>query len=350
MMEMSVGRRDTVRVHDLVTGYRSRSAVREVSKSFDATLLSGELTCLLGPNGAGKSTLLRTLSAFQPAIGGTIEIEGRSLADYSSRELSRLIGVVLTERVSLSNMTVGELVGLGRSPYTGFWGRLSAHDLEVTDRAIRLVGIDELRERPVGSLSDGERQKAMIAKTLAQETPIIFLDEPTAFLDYPSKVEIMQLLQRLAREEGKTVFLSTHDLELALQIADRVWLIDKTRGVEIGVPEDLALNGALGRYFEREGVVFDMTTGLFRINTGLSRSVIVIGDAHSGRMSMAVKALSRVGVLAVTAAVCEELPCGVSRPDITVEVTADGFIVDGSRRCVTIAEMLESILGQNIYL
>lgn len=107
MMEMSVGRRDTVRVHDLVTGYRSRSAVREVSKSFDATLLSGELTCLLGPNGAGKSTLLRTLSAFQPAIGGTIEIEGRPLADYSSRELSRLIGVVLTERVSLSNMTVG---------------------------------------------------------------------------------------------------------------------------------------------------------------------------------------------------------------------------------------------------
>ena len=175
------------------------------------------------------------------------------------------------------------------------------------------------------------------------ETPIIFLDEPTAFLDYPSKVEIMQLLQRLAREEGKTVFLSTHDLELALQIADRVWLIDKTRGVEIGVPEDLALNGALGRYFEREGVVFDMTTGLFRINTGLSRSVIVTGDAHSGRMSMAVKALAREGVLAVTAG-SEELPCDVSRPNMTVEVTADAFIVDGSRRCVTIAEMLEAIL------
>lgn len=343
MMERAGGRRETVRVCDLVTGYRSRSEVKEVSKRFDATLLSGELTCLLGPNGAGKSTLLRTLSAFQPAIGGSIEIEGRPLADYSSRELSRLIGVVLTERVSLSNMTVSELVGLGRSPYTDFWGRLLAHDLEVTDRAIRLVGIDDLRERPVGTLSDGERQKTMIAKTLAQETPIIFLDEPTAFLDYPSKVEIMQLLQRLAREEGKTVFLSTHDLELALQIADRVWLIDKTRGVEIGVPEDLALNGALVRYFEREGVVFDMSTGLFRINAGLSRSVIVTGDRHSGRMSMVVKALARVGVLAVYAA-SEELPRDVKRPDMTVEVTADAFIVDGSRRCVTIAGMLETVL------
>ena len=346
MMDMDGGRRDTIKVRDLVTGYRSRSAVKEVSKRFDATLRGGELTCLLGPNGAGKSTLLRTLSAFQPPLGGSIEIDGRPLADYSSRELSRLIGVVLTERVSLSNMTVGELVGLGRSPYTGFWGRLSALDREVADRAISLVGIEELRVRKVATLSDGERQKAMIAKVLAQETPIIFLDEPTAFLDYPSKVEIMQLLQRLAREEGKTVFLSTHDLELALQIADMVWLVDKSLGVETGVPEDLALSGALGRYFEREGVVFDMTAGLFRINTEFSRSVLLAGDSRDGRVSMAAKALARVGVAAVYAS-DGELPCDVARPDMTVEVTSEAFIVAGSRRCGSIAEMLEAVLRED---
>lgn len=322
--------RDTITVRDLVTGYRSGSSVKKVSMEFDAALRSGELTCLLGPNGAGKSTLLRTLSVFQPPLSGEIEVEGKALAEYSRSELSRLIGVVLTERVSLDNMSVSELVGLGRSPYTGFWGRLSANDNEVVDRAISLVGIDDLRGRMVNTLSDGERQKVMIAKALAQETPIIFLDEPSAFLDYPSKVEMMQLLRRLARDEDKTVFLSTHDLELALQIADMIWLIDKSRGMRVGTPEDLALEGEIARYFERDGVKFDLETGLFRIDSRPDRCIQLVGEGP--RRNMVRKALARCGVYAGEDAVSEHL----------VEVSDASYRLDGHEYRL-IAELLEAV-------
>lgn len=333
----------TVEVKGLATGYVSKSTRKVITEGVNASLHNGELTCLLGPNGAGKSTLLRTLSAFQPPLAGEILIEGRPLDEYSAAGLARVIGVVLTDRISLDNMTVHELVSMGRSPYTGFWGRLSLDDRRMVDHALDLVGIRNLSRRMVQTLSDGERQKMMIAKALAQETPIIFLDEPTAFLDYPSKVEIMQLLQRLAREEGKTVFLSTHDLELALQIADKVWLIDKTYGVNIGVPEDLALDGALGRYFEREGVVFDMGTGLFRINNHPSRTMRLTGDRHTTRFKMVKKALGRVGVLAQSS-------CGKTvEADNTsisigeIEISDECYIINGTTRCSTIAELLEAI-------
>lgn len=317
-MERSESRHDVIKVHDLVTGYKNGKSVAIVSGRFDATLRSGELTCLLGPNGAGKSTLLRTLAAFQPPVGGEVLIEGRPLASYPDRELSKVIGVVLTERISLDNMNVTELVGLGRSPYTGFWGRLSAHDMEVVDRAIRQVRIDDLRDRNVDTLSDGERQKVMIAKALAQETPVIFLDEPTAFLDYPSKVEIMHLLHRLSHEQGKTVFMSTHDLELALQIADKLWLMDKKLGVSIGTPEDLSLNGDMERYFEREGVIFDRDSGLFRVRNTVDRSVRLTGEGVA--YNMLKKALLRNGI-----AVSYESDC-----DPVIEVRGDSqYLVDG---------------------
>ena len=157
--------------------------------------------------------------------------EVREISTLSDKELSRMIGVVLTEKPDVRNMTVRELVSLGRSPYTGFWGRYSKDDLRVVDESIALVGIEALSLRMVHTLSDGERQKVMIAKALAQQTPVIFLDEPTAFLDYPSKVEMLQLLRRISREAEKTIFLSTHDVELALQLADTIWLMTKSRGV-----------------------------------------------------------------------------------------------------------------------
>lgn len=240
---------ETIRIASLATGYAGKRHVKRVSENLSGEIRSGELTCLLGSNGAGKSTLLRTLSAFLPPLGGEITLLGKPLQSYSARELSTVIGVVLTERVTLQNMSVEELVGMGRSPYTGFWGRLSEADRTKVSEALALVGIEPLRGRMVQTLSDGERQKVMIAKALAQETPIIFLDEPTAFLDYPSKVEILHLLHRLAHEAGKTVFLSTHDLELALQIADRIWLMDKEGGVHIGTPEELTADGSLERFF-----------------------------------------------------------------------------------------------------
>ena len=248
----------TIQIESLSTGYRNKNNVAIVAHDINATIHGGELTCLLGPNGAGKSTLLRTLSAFLPPVKGDITVMGRNLRDYSDRELAKTIGVVLTEKTDLRNMTVEDLVGLGRSPYTGFWGTLHKQDLEIVANAIEMVGIEPLRGRMIQTLSDGERQKVMIAKALAQETPVIFLDEPTAFLDFPSKVEIMQLLHTLSRTTGKTIFLSTHDLELALQIADTIWLMDRQKGVMIGTPDELATNGSLSSFFTQRGIEFQI--------------------------------------------------------------------------------------------
>ena len=219
----------------------------------------------MGANGVGKSTLLRTLSGFLPKLAGEIQILGKAIGDYTDKELARTIGVVLTERPNVGDLTVTELIGLGRSPYTGFFGRLNPIDENAVENVISLIKIKELADRQVMTLSDGEWQKVMIAKTLAQETPLIYLDEPTAFLDFPSKVEIMRLLLNLTRHADKTIFLSTHDLELALQIADTLWLMDKKNGMTVGTPDELRLNGSIENFFSCEGVVFDREIGFFRI-------------------------------------------------------------------------------------
>ena len=255
---------ETIQLRDLGIGYQTKHGVRIVAQHINGDIRSGELTCLLGANGVGKSTLLRTLSAFQPKTVGEILIEGREISTYTDKELSRRIGVVLTEKPDVRNMSVRELVSLGRSPYTGFWGTYSKDDLQIVDEAIALVGIEALSQRMVHTLSDGERQKVMIAKALAQQTPVIYLDEPTAFLDFPSKVEMMQLLRRLAREQQKVIFLSTHDFELALQVADMLWLME-TGSISIGTPRMLADSGALARYVERPGITFNKETLTVRV-------------------------------------------------------------------------------------
>lgn len=256
---------ETIQLINLGIGYMTKHGVRTVAEGINGTIRKGELTCLLGANGVGKSTLLRTLSAFQPMTAGEVLIEGHDMTSFSDKEMSRLIGVVLTEKPDVRNMRVRELVSLGRSPYTGFWGTYSKEDLKIVDEAISLVGIDTLSRRMVHTLSDGERQKVMIAKALAQQTPVIYLDEPTAFLDYPSKVEVLQLLRRISREAGKTIFLSTHDVELALQLADTVWLMSHEEGMTVGTPRQLAQQGALGRFIEREGITFDAETLTIKI-------------------------------------------------------------------------------------
>ena len=319
---------ETIQLRNLSIGYQTKHSVRTVAEGINGAIRSGELTCLLGANGVGKSTLLRTLAAFQPAIKGEIlftvyslsscvpavasgkaertddysdgseglaskstvncqlsTVNTKEIASLSDKELSKLIGVVLTEKPDVRNMSVRELVSLGRSPYTGFWGTYTDEDLRIVDEAIEMVGITDLVRRPVHTLSDGERQKVMIAKALAQQTPVIFLDEPTAFLDYPSKVEVLQLLRRISREAEKTIFLSTHDVELALQLADTIWLMTKieeggTRKEEgdmtklgeggvspvtIGSPQELAASGDLGRFIERQNIVFDKETLTIRV-------------------------------------------------------------------------------------
>ena len=265
---------------DLSIGYRHHT----VMSGINAELVPGELTCLIGRNGAGKSTLMRTMAAFQPPISGTITIptksttsaEGETTAESTpspdngdaqpngmlSQERtergvktieavgeattrSRLISVVLTDRPDVPNMTIRDMVAMGRAPYTGFFGTLSKQDNLIIDEAMHLVGLFPSTASPVAggvsasqtpasqsrltpttpinTLSDGERQKVMIAKALAQQTPYIFLDEPTAFLDYPTKIEVMKTLQRLCHEQHKAILLSTHDLDIALRHCDRVW-------------------------------------------------------------------------------------------------------------------------------
>ena len=260
---------NTVVLKNLSIGYTQKGNEKVVAQGLNAAINSGELTCLLGCNGVGKSTLLRTLSAFQPALGGEIFLLNSDgslhpLTSYTDKELSRMIGIVLTEKPDVRNMTVEDLVGMGRSPYTGFWGTLSADDKQIVADAIRMVGIEPLRGRMIHTLSDGERQKVMIAKALAQQTPIIYLDEPTAFLDYPSKVEMMQLLRRLAHEQQKTIFLSTHDVELALQLSDCLWLMESNL-LSVGTPRQLADSGALSRFVEREGIVFERDSLTLRV-------------------------------------------------------------------------------------
>ena len=215
--------------HALTTGYCHGSRQSIVGRGLEGSLPRGTLTVLLGTNGAGKSTLLRTLAGLQPPLAGDIFWEGNSLASLTPEERAKRLSIVLTVRPETGNLTVREVVALGRLPHRqGLWGsRNAATDAEAVERAMRLTTTSAWSERPVSRLSDGERQRVFIAKALAQETPLILLDEPTAFLDYPSRVQFFNLLKRLTNEMGKTVLLSSHDVELAATHADRILLLSK---------------------------------------------------------------------------------------------------------------------------
>lgn len=250
----------------LSIGYLLKGGKRKViHDDLNLRLRPGEVTCLLGLNGAGKSTLLRTLCGFQPPLSGEIRLMGKPLSSYSQSNFSLTVGVVLTEKTNAGGITVYELVSLGRHPYTGFFGQLKKTDREIIEQSLTAAGIAHKAQNYVSELSDGERQKAMIAKALAQQCPIILLDEPTAFLDVTSRIETMVLLHKLAVEQHKAILLSTHDLDLAIQMGDCLWLQEKGRPMACGTPEDLILSGAFESFFGKEGIVFDPSTG--KLNT-----------------------------------------------------------------------------------
>lgn len=325
--------KDNIILHNLTTGYKGKA---EISKNLSATLRSEELTCLLGPNGAGKSTLLRTLSAFQKPLGGSIEVLGSRLSSYSKKQLSKIVSVVLTDNSGIRNMTAWEVVCMGRSPYTGFWGRLSERDKTIVKKSFQLIDIEWLKDRKMHTLSDGECQKVMIAKALAQETPIIILDEPTAYLDYPSKIQMMLLLHRLAKTLKKTIFLSTHDLEHALQIADQIWLLDPKLGLTTGSPEDLSIEGKIEEYFNQEGITFDSERCTFNVTHQTPREVAVEGDTGCREYRMCCKALVRNGIRPVA----ESKDCSVR-----LRIPGDGtfrLIENGTESCKV--EKIEHIL------
>jgi iron complex transport system ATP-binding protein len=236
-------------------GYGKGGNAVTVVTSIDAKLESGELVALIGCNGAGKSTLLRTIAAYQPPLSGKVEYCGCDSADMSSQSMSRLISVVLTTPVS-PLLTVRELVSLGRTPYTNFLGHLSVADKEAVDSAMEEMGVLELADRQVATLSDGERQKCMVAKAIAQQTPLLLLDEPTAFLDYPSKVHLLRMLKKFSSEKGMAVLVSTHDLELALRLSDRIWLIDNGN-MHCGTVEELSQNGLLQSFIGGETIRYN---------------------------------------------------------------------------------------------
>ena len=229
---------NTIQLKDLSIGYKLHNGkTKTIASHINASVESGMLTCLIGRNGTGKSTLLRTMTGFIPPLEGQVILEGRDLSMLSATERARIISIVLTERPETDNITVNELVGMGRLPYTNFWGTLQEEDRQIVDDTMQMIGIYELRNRKIGTLSDGEKQKAMIGKAIAQQTPVIILDEPTAFLDYPSKQETMLLLHQLAQELNKTIFLSTHDLNIAYQVADKIWCMGNDDGLRIGDEE-----------------------------------------------------------------------------------------------------------------
>lgn len=262
----------------LSIGYVLKGGGRKVvHESLDLRLMPGEVTCLLGLNGAGKSTLLRTLCGFQPPLQGEIILMGEPLRRYSQSRFALTVGVVLTEKTHAGGLTVFELVSLGRHPYTGFFGQLKAQDKAIIHDSLEAVGMLHKRDSYVSELSDGERQKVMIAKALAQQCPIILLDEPTAFLDVTSRIETMALLHRLAVEQGKAILLSTHDLDLAIQMGDCLWLQAKGKPMACGTPEDLIMGGSFQHFFDRDSIVFDPATGKLQMQASM-QPVGVDGD------------------------------------------------------------------------
>jgi iron complex transport system ATP-binding protein len=283
-----------LKTYNLSIGYRlNRGEAKVLHRNIDLELFSGEITCLLGPNGSGKSTLIRTFAGFQAALGGDLLINEKPVNYYKAKDLAKLLSVVLTGHPVIGNMTVFSMVAFGRSPYTGLLGRLTKNDHHIIGLALENAGISRLWDRQFQSLSDGEKQKVFIAKSLAQETPLMFLDEPTAFLDFPSKVEILQLLRKTAWEQEKAILLSTHDLNLALQFADKIWLIGNDKPLITGVPEDLVLSGKFGSYFNHKQVSFDKTSGTFTFDVATKRAIVVDGEGH--KMEWLKKALIRKG-------------------------------------------------------
>lgn len=235
--------------HNLSVGFKNGGIVTTLLSQMNLTLEEGALTALIGRNGAGKSTLLRAVSGSERPLGGSIIVNGKDLSRLPYSEVARMIALVSTERLMVGALTVREMVELGRQPHTGFMGRLDAHDREVVNRALASTRIMHMSEKMMSQLSDGERQKVMIARALAQETPVIILDEPTAFLDVANRIRTMQLLSQLAHEQGKAVLLSSHDISQTLRLADSLWLVTSDSRVECGTPAEILERGAMDKVF-----------------------------------------------------------------------------------------------------
>jgi iron complex transport system ATP-binding protein len=252
----------------LAVGYEKDKKGHDLFNNLNLTLSSGELVCFMGSNGIGKSTLIRTLAGLQKPLAGTIEIIN-----------NQSVAVVLTDRINSALMTVHDLITYGRYPYLNWNVSLSKLDQELIDNAIQQVHLEAIVDKKLFELSDGQLQMVMIAKALAQDTPILFLDEPTAHLDLNNRVEIMNILRSLCRTSGKSILIATHELDLALQTADRIWLATQDKKIIDGIPEDLVLDGTFDQVFQFKG--FDLKTGKMTHEAFRKTSIRLSGEGHT---------------------------------------------------------------------
>ena len=267
-----------VKATDLSIGYLTGYKQTVVSAKINFSFGTGVFVCLIGPNGAGKSTLLRTMSGFQPVLEGKSEICGHSVNSVKPSELSKLLSIVLTDKPEGFKMTVFDVAATGCQPYTGFFGRLDPGHRKIVYQSLEQVGIRHLENRYFDELSDGEKQKTMIAKSLSQLTPVIILDEPAAFLDFPSKIDLMMLLRRLCSENNKTIIISTHDINLAFKMADEIMLLSPGKPFITGIPEELIYSGVIGGYFKRHDLFFDPLKLMFSQTIHYSKKAGLVGS------------------------------------------------------------------------
>lgn len=252
-----------IALHDFSIGYGERTLLREV----DATIGEGSLTALIGRNGTGKSTLLRAIAGLNRRYSGDILIGGRDISGMKVPEMARTLAFVTTGRMRVANLRCEDVVAIGRAPYTNWIGRMQPQDREIVRRSLASVGMEDYADRTMDKMSDGECQRIMIARALAQSTPVILLDEPTSFLDMPNRYELCSLLRRLAHDEGKCIFFSTHELDIALSLADRIALIDPPDLYCLPTPE-MVRSGHIQRLFSNAAVRFDPMSGTVRSEQG----------------------------------------------------------------------------------
>ncbi|MFO7656704.1 MAG: ABC transporter ATP-binding protein [Bacteroidales bacterium] len=288
---------EKINIRSLSVGYQQRSKNGlQLLSQLNLSCKKGEITGIIGRNGTGKSTLLKTMAGLLPPLHGEIFINNCNLLSYQRKALAKLVSFVSTEAPSLPSLKVIELVSLGRYPYTDWSGRLTQTDRSIIRQSVQQAGISHIAAKSVSEISDGERQRAMIARALAQDTDILILDEPTAFLDLPNKYEILRLLNHLASEKEKTIIFSTHDLNIALHEADTIWLLHNNN-ILTGAPEDLILKQDFIKLFDNSSLEFDDDKGEIRPKRSFFLKSGLRGESHLRFWTS--HALERIGIEAV---------------------------------------------------
>ena len=310
---------------NLSLGYSNGKKRKEILSNLNFELDSGQLTCLLGPNGVGKSTLIKAMMGLLEPWEGMIKLEGKDLSDFSQLELAKSRSVVLTEPFSSGNMTVGQLVALGRIPHTGWTGKLESEDHEAIEKALEATKIQYLRDERLTEISDGQRQKAMIARALAQDGKIMILDEPTAHLDLVNRFEIMYLLREIAKNQEKSILVVTHDLEIALETADQFWILNCGSPLIAGMPEQLVISGQINQLLTGSRFYFDLERG--RIAEKIQPSNLKI-EGKESLVFWVQKALQKAGI-------------SDSYQKIAVSDTPFSLLVNGEMKAESLSQLVE---------